>query len=137
MNLLLALVNSPVWSKTLFLVLYDEHGGMFDHEPPFRVPNVAQVGGEEFDFYGVRVPALVASPWVPRCSVSSIVFDHTSIISTILQRFCRGANGSVPSRHRGNDGVPPRARPARGRAMTRPALLNVRRGACNYLAMPW
>src|SRR5207244_2613276 len=33
---------------------------------------------------GVRVPAIVVSPWVERQSVSNIVFDHTSIIKTIL-----------------------------------------------------
>jgi phospholipase C len=29
--------------------------------------------------------------------VSSIVFDHTSIIKTILLRFCRSASGSIPN----------------------------------------
>jgi hypothetical protein len=37
--------------------------------------------------YGVRVPALVISPWVDKAKVSSVVFDHTSIAKTIAQRF--------------------------------------------------
>jgi hypothetical protein len=49
-----------------------------------------------FRKYGVRVPALVVSPWVPRGSVSSIVFDHASIVKTVLLRFCRDANDQIP-----------------------------------------
>ncbi len=37
--------------------------------------------------YGVRVPALLASPWIDAGTVSHTVFDHTSIIKTILTRF--------------------------------------------------
>jgi phospholipase C len=36
----------------------------------------------------VRVPALIVSPWVEPASVSHTLFDHTSIIKTILLRFC-------------------------------------------------
>ena len=38
--------------------------------------------------YGVRVPALIVSPRVQQRSVSKTLFDHTSIIKTILLRFC-------------------------------------------------
>jgi phospholipase C len=41
-----------------------------------------------FGRYGVRVPAIVVSPWVEPRSVSSTVFDHTSIIKSVLLRFC-------------------------------------------------
>jgi phospholipase C len=77
-----ALINGPLWSKTLLLVVYDEHGGFFDHVPP---PNAPAVSG--IDRYGVRVPALVVSPWVARGGVSSEVFDHTSVLETIARRF--------------------------------------------------
>jgi phospholipase C len=43
------------------------------------------------------VPALAISPWIPPGSVTSTVFDHTSIIKTILLRFCRGADGKIPN----------------------------------------
>ena len=49
-----------------------------------------------FRSYGVRVPAIVVSPWVERQSVSNIVFDHTSIIKTILLRFCKRTDGQIP-----------------------------------------
>ena len=43
------------------------------------------------------MPAFVISPWVRAGSVSSTVYDHTSIIKTILARFCRNPqDGTVP-----------------------------------------
>jgi hypothetical protein len=38
----------------------------------------------------------VVSPFTARGSVSKVVYDHTSIIKTILLRFCRDANGQIP-----------------------------------------
>jgi phospholipase C len=87
-----AVVSSPAWPKTMLVITYDEHGGFFDHVQP---------GPAEDDFpacanYGVRVPAIVVSPWVEPRGVSHTVFDHTSIIKTILLRFCRQPDGSIP-----------------------------------------
>jgi hypothetical protein len=62
-----------------------ERGGFYDHVPP---PAAADDEPEMFGRYGVRVPALIVSPWVEPRTVSSTVFDHTSIIKTILARFC-------------------------------------------------
>jgi len=77
-----ALMAGPQWRKTLLVVTYDEHGGFYDHvEPPAAAP-VSGVGR-----YGVRVPALVVSPWVNRGAVAKDVFDHTSILKTICRRF--------------------------------------------------
>lgn len=45
---------------------------------------------------GVRVPAIIVSPWAERGAASNTVFDHTSIIKTILLRFCRRADGTIP-----------------------------------------
>ena len=39
---------------------------------------------------------MVASAWVDRQLVSHTRFDHTSIIKTILTKFCRQANGTIP-----------------------------------------
>jgi phospholipase C len=86
-----ALVNSPNWSKTMLVVTYDEHGGFFDHV----VPPACADDKPAFRQYGVRVPALVVSPFTERASVSNMVFDHTSIIRTILLRFC-AQNGQIP-----------------------------------------
>jgi phospholipase C len=82
-----ALASSPNWSKTLLVITYDEHGGFFDHVPP--PPNPSDDNPSVFSRYGVRVPAIVVSPLVGRRSASHMLFDHTSIIKTILLRFAR------------------------------------------------
>ena len=93
LNIYHALVSNPVqWNKTLFVVVYDEHGGFYDH----IVPPAAEDDSPSFQSYGVRVPAILVSPWVPQKQVVSNPFDHTSIIKTILLRFCRRADGSIP-----------------------------------------
>jgi phospholipase C len=83
LNVVRALMRSPQWEKTALLITYDEHGGFFDHVPPgdFAIP------GDQQASYGVRVPAIVVSPFVDRGVVNHTVFDHTSIIKTILLRF--------------------------------------------------
>ncbi len=88
-----ALLNSPQWNQTLFVITYDEHGGFYDHV----APPAAADDRPDFRHYGVRVPAIVVSPWVQQGGVSSIIFDHTSIIKTVLLKFCRAANGTIPN----------------------------------------
>jgi phospholipase C len=88
-----ALVNSPAWEKTLLLLTYDEHGGFFDHVVPPPAPD----DNPGFRRFGVRVPTFVVSPWAERAAVSKERFDHTSIVKTILLRFCRGRDGSIPA----------------------------------------
>jgi phospholipase C len=86
-----ALSSAPSWPKTLFVIIYDEHGGFYDHvTPPGAVDD-----HPGFQRLGVRVPALLISPLVAQGSCSTVLlgpefhFDHTSIIKTILARFCR------------------------------------------------
>jgi phospholipase C len=84
-NIYNAIASCPeTWERTLLIVTYDEHGGFFDHVPPPEAPD----DDPQMCRYGVRVPALVVSPWVAPRSVSHTCFDHTSIIKTILTRFC-------------------------------------------------
>jgi phospholipase C len=101
-----ALRSAPTWKKTLFVVTYDEHGGCFDHAPPpLAVPPAMgdTADGFPFDRYGVRVPALIISPFIAPGSVvrsapaglphrgSPYPFDHTSIIATLRKLFDLGA----------------------------------------------
>ena len=79
-----ALAAGPLWEKTLLVVVYDEHGGFHDHVPP---PEASDDDPVMFGSYGVRVPALAVSPWISQRAVSHSLFDHTSIIKTILTRF--------------------------------------------------
>ena len=92
-----ALATSPQWERVLLVIFYDEHGGFFDHVAP---PEAPDDDPQTFGRYGVRVPALIVSPWIEPGSVSHTLFDHTSISKTILMRFCPEALDE-PSRHRG------------------------------------
>ncbi len=85
--------NASTWSSTLFVITYDEHGGFFDHVPPPGTPRATnaapqpKVHPDGAEHLGVRVPALIVSPWVDAGAVISTTFDHTTIIKTILDRF--------------------------------------------------
>ena len=73
----------------LLVITYDEHGGFYDHVPPPGTPK-----GEQRVFgklhpdgpthLGVRVPSLVISPFVSAGKIDRTIFDHTSILKTIL-----------------------------------------------------
>jgi phospholipase C len=83
-----ALAKSPGWKDTLLVITYDEHGGFYDHVPP---PPLASDDDArpKYTTYGLRVPALVIGPRVRRM-VCHDLFDHTTLISTILHRFGQG-----------------------------------------------
>jgi phospholipase C len=95
-NVYNALAQGPAWSKTLLLITYDEHGGFFDHVDPPAGDAVAD-DNHDLHYYGLRVPTFLISAWVPRGSVAAGTYDHTSILATILRRFCAAPDGSVPS----------------------------------------
>ncbi len=84
---------SPGWRNTLLIVTYDEHGGCYDHVvPPAAIPpDDLTPDGVIFNQFGVRVPALIISPWVKPGSVirpgGPTPFDHTSISATLGKLF--------------------------------------------------
>ena len=90
-----ALSQGPNWEKTMLIIVYDEHGGFYDHVHPVSHPIDSDFAplamdpqtGKPIDFYGMRVPALVISPWVREGQVSKVQYDHTSILKTIIARF--------------------------------------------------
>jgi len=89
-----AVVTSPKFDNTLLVVIYDEHGGFFDHVPP---PAAVPFSDESpIKSYGVRVPAFFVSPKVIPGTVighdadakgNTLYFDHTSMLKTIAKRF--------------------------------------------------
>jgi phospholipase C len=95
-----ALVSNPaVWSKTVLFHMYDENDGFFDHVPPPVPP--AGTAGEFLTGalpndanairgpvgMGFRVPMLVLSPFSRGGHVASEVFDHTSQLRFLEERF--------------------------------------------------
>jgi phospholipase C len=82
----------PQWSTMLFVIVWDEGGGFYDHVPPPAavvpddIPPDIHVPPDQpgsYNRYGFRVPCLVASPFAKPGHVSSVVYDHTSILATI------------------------------------------------------
>jgi phospholipase C len=83
--------NSPLWRESMLIVTYDEGGGFYDHMPPgAAVPPGDSVSDSannyhDFDFaqLGVRVPAVVCSPWIPRNTIDHREYEHASVPSTV------------------------------------------------------
>lgn len=83
--------NDDLWHSSLLLIVYDEHGGIFDHVKPVPLPspdNLSSIAPPfGFTLSGVRVPAVVISPYIAPGTICSTVFDHTSVIATALKLF--------------------------------------------------
>jgi len=94
-DVLNAFMASPQWAHGAFFLVYDEHGGFYDHVPPpaacvpDSIPPMLEPGdvNAAFDRYGIRVPMVVASPYARPHYVSHRVYDHTSILRFIETRF--------------------------------------------------
>ena len=90
-----ALRSSPQWNQSLLVILYDEHGGIFDHVPPPSGPPYAvNPDGKNstsppfnFDRLGVRVPAVLVSPYIAKGGIDSQIYDHTSLLATLKKIF--------------------------------------------------
>jgi phospholipase C len=89
--------NEALWRSTLLVVFYDEHGGFYDHVEPPAAPRpddyVAMVEYKDgitrefkFDSYGLRVPAILVSPWV-KAGVEHTQFDHTSVLRFLIDKW--------------------------------------------------
>src|SRR5262249_8330126 len=79
--------NEHLWTSTLLVVVYDEHGGFYDHvEPPVAVPPDDHHEEYTFDRLGIRVPAVLVSPWV-RKGYDSTLFDHTSLLKYLIEKW--------------------------------------------------
>jgi phospholipase C len=96
--------NAHVWSKTALFLMYDENDGWFDHVPPptpppgtageyltASPPDVGDPDPGTLDIagplgLGVRVP-LVVSPFSRGGHIASEVFDHTSQLKLVSERF--------------------------------------------------
>src|SRR5690349_2543532 len=88
-----AIRNSPVWNTSLLIIVYDEHGGFYDHvKPGCAIPpgdgipegqKTRNAMGFDFTQYGARVPAVIVSPFIPKGTVDHTLYDHSSILATL------------------------------------------------------
>jgi phospholipase C len=85
--------NEDLWKSSLLVVLYDEHGGFYDHvAPPQTIPPDHHTEEYTFNRLGVRVPAILVSPFV-KPGVLSTVFDHTSLLKYLVDKWNLGPLG--------------------------------------------
>jgi phospholipase C len=91
-----AIGASPKWQQTLLIITYDEHGGYYDHVPPPAalapdgvkpILQQGELGYDGFRRYGFRVPSVVVGPYAKTDYVSSLVYDHTSILAFLEHKF--------------------------------------------------
>ncbi|HSJ97685.1 MAG TPA: alkaline phosphatase family protein, partial [Myxococcota bacterium] len=93
----IARVCDAIWSSGRFrdclvLITYDEHGGFYDHVPPPGTPKAppsplgprSKLHPDGPEYLGPRVPGFILSPHVSAGKADKTVFDHTSILKTIL-----------------------------------------------------
>jgi hypothetical protein len=79
--------NEELWRSTLLVIFYDEHGGFYDHvSPPSASPPDDHREEYAFDRLGVRVPALLISPWVDS-RIEHTLFDHTSLLRYLTEKW--------------------------------------------------
>lgn len=86
--------------RTLFVVTYDEHGGLYDHVSPpdnFPRPYPGHIyrGQPDFTFeqLGPRVPALLINPRIKEGSIDNTSYDHAAIVKMVAQQFLEGTDG--------------------------------------------
>jgi phospholipase C len=88
------LSTSPQWPRSILFLMYDEHGGFFDHVPPPAAcppdaerPRIDGIhAGSQFDRLGVRVPFIAVSPFARRHYVSHKTYSHTSVLRFVQAR---------------------------------------------------
>jgi phospholipase C len=100
--------NEALWKKTALIVTYDEIGGFFDHVAPGSAPNPDGQNSPNpddpanfapafsFDRLGLRVPTVIASPWIQKGVVENRKLQHTSVIKTLIEMF--GLSGPLNQR---------------------------------------
>lgn len=83
-----AVRTSPQWEQTALVIMFDEHGGCYDHVPPPAAPSPDGIVAQEdfsFDRLGVRVPTIVVSPFTTRGTVIRDLHSNTSMTRTLRE----------------------------------------------------
>jgi phospholipase C len=88
--------NDALWERTLLVITYDEHGGLYDHVvPPAIARDPSATPPFFFDRLGVRVPAVFVSPWIEAGTLTGsndgAWYEHSSIIAMARHLFAQSA----------------------------------------------
>ena len=102
-SLINALMSSSSWSSSVFILTYDEHGGLFDHVPPASAKNPDGIppmvvfpdvcssspttGTCNFQTTAFRVPLIVISPFSKKNFVDHTPADYTAWLKLVETRF--------------------------------------------------
>jgi phospholipase C len=102
-TLINGLMGSSSWKDSVFILTYDEAGGLYDHVPPqpaVSPDGIAPIDLQptdictttsgptcDFTYTGFRLPLLVVSPFTKKNFVSHTVADYTAILKLIEARF--------------------------------------------------
>jgi phospholipase C len=84
-----AFIESPQYKRGALFVVYDEWGGFFDHVVPPRVPDLRASSNLENDFgqMGLRIPAVVVSPYAREAHIDHSIYGFESIMKMIRYRY--------------------------------------------------
>jgi phospholipase C len=77
-KLINAIMESPYWNSCAIVLLWDDYGGFYDHVPPDEVDTYG---------FGMRVPALVISPYSISGTIISTRHDECSMLKLIETAF--------------------------------------------------
>jgi|HubBroStandDraft_6_1064221.scaffolds.fasta_scaffold04044_7 phospholipase C len=76
-----AVMQGPDWASTAIVLVWDDFGGFYDHVKP---PQVDSYG------LGVRVPAIIISPYAIPGHISHTQYEFSSVLKSIEERFNLG-----------------------------------------------
>ncbi len=85
-----AIGGSKYWNSTAIVVVWDDWGGFYDHEPPAFLDDA---GG-----LGFRVPMIVVSPYIPAGTIDHTQYEFGSILKFIEEKFDLGSLGTTDAR---------------------------------------
>jgi phospholipase C len=90
-----AIGQSSYWNSTAVIIVWDDWGGFYDHEPPPPLDKTAD--GTVYGL-GFRVPMIVVSPFVPKGEISHTQYEFGSILKFVEGTFKLGSLGTTDAR---------------------------------------
>jgi phospholipase C len=84
-----AIGNSKYWNSSAIVILWDDWGGWYDHEPPPRL---------DYAGLGFRVPMIVVSPYAKPGYISHTQYEFGSVVKFVEDAFGLGRLGTTDVR---------------------------------------